>query len=61
MTDETVEQRTHAPGVREQTIRVLLVDDHEAIRLGMRMVVESAAGFEVAGEANNGVNAVTMA
>lgn len=61
MTDEKPEQLAHAPRVREQTIRVLLVDDHEAIRLGMRMVVESESGFAVAGEASNGIKAVAMA
>ena len=42
-------------------ITVLLVDDHAAIRLGMRMVVESADGFSVVGEADNGSTAVAMA
>lgn len=42
-------------------ITVLLVDDHSAIRLGMRMVVESADGFKVVGEADNGSTAVAMA
>ncbi len=41
--------------------RVLLVDDHAAIRLGMRMVVESDTGFLVVGEAENGAVAVGMA
>lgn len=41
--------------------RVLLVDDHAAIRLGMRMVVESDAGFTVVGEAENGAVALAMA
>ncbi len=41
--------------------RVLLVDDHAAIRLGMRMVVESDAGFTVVGEAENGAVTLAMA
>ena len=43
------------------SVSVLLVDDHAAIRLGMRMVVESAPGFDVVGEAENGAVAVAMA
>ncbi|MFF5793428.1 response regulator [Paeniglutamicibacter sp. NPDC012692] len=50
-------QEAYAPA----RARVLLVDDHAAIRLGMRMVVESAPGFEVVGEAENGAVAVAMA
>ncbi|MBF4993117.1 response regulator transcription factor [Arthrobacter gandavensis] len=42
-------------------IRVLLADDHAAIRLGMRMVLETEPGFEVVGEAADGATAVSMA
>lgn len=42
-------------------IRVLVVDDHAAIRMGMRMVMESSTGFTVVGEAENGATAITMA
>ena len=40
---------------------VLLVDDHAAIRLGMRMVVDTAADMEVVGEAGDGERALSMA
>jgi len=43
------------------TISVLLADDHAAIRLGIRMVLQGAPGFEVVGEANDGATAVAMA
>lgn len=46
---------------RQQPITVLLVDDHAAIRLGMRMVVETAHNMEVVGEAGDGATAVAMA
>ncbi|MGW9402596.1 response regulator [Arthrobacter sp. NPDC055585] len=42
-------------------IRVLLADDHAAIRLGMRMVLETEPGFELVGEASDGATAVRMA
>lgn len=42
-------------------ITVLLADDHAAIRLGMRMVIETSPGLEVVGEASNGELAVSMA
>lgn len=44
-----------------QPISVLLADDHAAIRLGMRMVVDTAPGMVVVGEAGDGATAVAMA
>ena len=38
--------------------RILLADDHEGIRRRVRSVLETA-GFEVCGEAANGLDAVT--
>ena len=42
-------------------IRVLLADDHNLIRAGLRRVVESQPEFLVAGEAEDGRQAVAMA
>lgn len=42
-------------------ITVLIADDHGAIRLGMRMVVDTSADMEVVGEAGDGASAVAMA
>jgi two-component system, NarL family, response regulator NreC len=42
-------------------IRVLLADDHNLIRAGLRRVVESQPEFTVAGEAEDGRQAVAMA
>jgi two-component system, NarL family, invasion response regulator UvrY len=42
-------------------IRVLIVDDQEAFRSAARLVVELAAGFEIAGEADTGEDGVAMA
>ena len=35
-------------------IRVLLVDDEELVRFGLRTVLEAAGDFEVVGEAGDG-------
>lgn len=42
-------------------IRVLIVDDHAAIRAGMRFILESAEEVEVVGEASDGKAAVVNA
>lgn len=43
------------------TVRVLLADDHAAIRSGLRLMLESAADIEVVGEAADGAAAVANA
>lgn len=42
-------------------IRVLIADDHEMIRNGVRIVVESMPGWAVCGEVSTGTDAVRMA
>ena len=42
-------------------IRVLIADDHMIVRTGIRHVLESEPGFEVVGEAANGLDAVALA
>jgi two-component system, NarL family, response regulator NreC len=42
-------------------LRVLLADDHKLIRAGLRLVVAQQPDFIVAGEADNGREAVAMA
>ncbi|MGY1751044.1 response regulator transcription factor [Modestobacter sp. SYSU DS0511] len=42
-------------------VRVLLVDDEELVRFGLRTVLESSGGFEVVGEAGDGDAAVRAA
>ncbi|WP_108652982.1 UvrY/SirA/GacA family response regulator transcription factor [Dongshaea marina] len=39
-------------------IRVLLVDDHELVRTGIRRILEDVRGMEVAGEVDSGEKAV---
>jgi two-component system NarL family response regulator len=43
------------------TLRVLLVDDHELMRQGLRSILESEGGVEVVGEAANGREAIELA
>ena len=42
-------------------VRVLLVDDEELVRFGLRTVLEAAGGFTVVGEAGNGAAGVAAA
>ena len=42
-------------------VRVLLVDDEELVRFGLRTVLESVGGFEVVGEAGDGAAGVRAA
>jgi two-component system invasion response regulator UvrY len=42
-------------------IKVLLVDDHELVRTGIRRILEEAADIEVIGEASSGDDALKSA
>jgi NarL family two-component system response regulator LiaR len=44
----------------DDTIRVILVDDHEVVRNGMRAYLDSQPDFEVVGEASSGGEAVGL-
>ncbi len=41
-------------------IKVLIVEDHQMVRAGMRALLERAGGFEVVGEGANGQEAVLL-
>ena len=45
----------------DRQIRVMVVDDHEIMRDGLREVLERSGNFEVAGQAGDGVSAVSIA
>ncbi len=45
----------------EQQIRVMLVDDHEVVRMGIRTLLERRAGFVVVAEAGSVQEAVSQA
>ena len=42
-------------------IKVLIVDDHEIVRTGIAALLETEAGIQVVGEADNGRDAVALA
>lgn len=44
-----------------ETIRILLVDDHEVVRLGLRSLLENRSGMVVIGEASTGREALRLA
>lgn len=44
-----------------KNLRILLADDHPAVRFGMRAILESQEGWEVVGEATDGQDAVVLA
>jgi DNA-binding NarL/FixJ family response regulator len=44
-----------------KTIRLLLVDDHEVVRSGIRALLDAQAGMQVVGEAGSGEEAVRAA
>lgn len=41
-------------------IRILIVDDHRMVRLGLDMLLKSAEDMTVVGHANNGVEALDL-
>ena len=43
------------------TIRVLLIDDHAAVRAGLRALLETESDLEVVGEAAGGIPAISLA
>lgn len=42
-------------------IRVMLADDHQLVRQGLRLLLEETDGFEIVAEATNGHEAVELA
>ena len=44
-----------------KTVRILLADDHDLLRAGLRLLLQSMEGFDVVGEAGNGREAIALA
>jgi len=42
-------------------IKILLVDDHFIVRQGLRLILDTEAGFTIVGEAENGQEAIQLA
>jgi len=42
-------------------IRILVADDHEVVRDGLKLILETEEDFEVIGEAGDGANAIQLA
>lgn len=45
----------------DEIIRILIVDDHPIVRIGLRALIDSESDMEVVGEAANGIEAVAKA
>lgn len=55
------EDRTHEETEPVSTVSVLVVDDQDLVRLGIRLLLSSSAGLSVAGEAATGLEALARA
>ena len=53
-----LEPEKHSP---EKSIRILIVDDNDAVRRGIRMLLESSQKFAICGEARDGIDAIKKA
>src|SRR5215217_958451 len=52
---------TDSPGPSNSKLRVLLVEDHEVVRQGLKMLLEAELDIKVVGQAENGRLAVDLA
>ena len=57
----TAQERGRRPAPSKGRIRILIVDDHEIVRHGLRQVLEREPDMEIIGEAGTGLDAVRMA
>lgn len=56
-----MEQESMNTGLTAEPIKVLLVDDHEMVRIGLAAVLDTETGIEVVGEASNGQDGIRLA
>src|SRR5258708_20520174 len=49
------------PRTKMGTLRIMIADDHDLVRRGLRMLLEAHAGWKVCAEAHSGREAVAMA
>ncbi|HEU5201005.1 MAG TPA: response regulator transcription factor, partial [Ktedonobacterales bacterium] len=45
---------------QQERIRVIIADDHPIVRTGLRLMLGTNAGFELAGEAADGAEALRL-
>ena len=50
-----------APRTMRSTLRILVADDHDILRLGLKQLLASKPGWEICGEAKTGREAVALA
>jgi YesN/AraC family two-component response regulator len=57
------EQTSHSfgPGARMNGLKILVVDDHDIIRRGLKDLLSGKPGWEVCGEAKTGKEAIRLA
>jgi len=56
--EENSAQSRHREQPETMSVRILLVDDHPIVRQGLRTLLEGRTGWEVVGEASDGVEAL---
>ncbi len=54
-------QRKHLSEMDRKTIRIIVADDHQIVRQGLRILLEAEPDMEVLGEADNGRKVLKMA
>ena len=50
----------NTPATNAQLLRVLLVDDHDLVRQGLRSMLEAQEGWMICGEASTGLEAIEL-
>src|SRR5665213_3583224 len=59
-TSEQAARKTSSPSSSLATIRIVVADDHPAVRIGVKNMLQNEPGFEVVGEAEDGDDAITQ-
>src|SRR5690242_15289888 len=49
-----------SPEMPARTVRIVLIDDHEIFRAGLRRLLQTEPGFEIVGEGADGLEAITV-
>ena len=52
--------RSESPKIADPRVRIVLIDEHELFRAGMRLLLTRQPGFEVVGEASNRLEALQL-